>query len=233
MLVVLIFLHYYYYIIRWNQFKFEFENTYYSSIIQIVRLCTFSYSTRSSFRALSYIFTGLYDISFSVRPLGVFFFSRNDYSFNSMFVFLTIFGSPLGVTLGWQCPGSVWVIDITILFESVLVVFELLLESLDRLLMLNEDVLKLLPLFVNLHVGVVQHSVLLFQVMILLRVHLLVVADLLFQRFILFFEVGCLFLVLEVFLWPRSAAGRSDWLLGFWKSHLPNALLSAVVIAVR
>lgn len=92
------------------------------------------------------------------------------------------------------------VIDITILFESVLVVFELLLESLDRLLMLNEDVLELLPLFVHLHVGVVQHSVLLLQVMILLRVHLLVVADLLFQRFILFFEVGCLFLVLEVFL---------------------------------
>ncbi len=81
--------------------------------------------------------------------------------------------------------------------------------------MLNEDVLELLPLFVNLHVGVVQHSILLLQVMILLRVHLLVVADLLFQRFILFFEVGSLFLVLKVFLLPRSAAGGSDRLLGF------------------
>ena len=150
-----------------------------------------------------------------------------------MFVFLTIFGVSLGMTLRRECPSRVWVIYITILFESVLVVLELLLESLDWLLLLNEDILELLPLLVYLDEWIVQHSVLLLEVIVLLRVHLLVVADLLSQDLILLLKVCCLFLVLEVLLWPRSAACRSDWLLGFWKPHLPDALLGAVVVAIR
>ena len=132
-----------------------------------------------------------------------------------MFVILTdsrILGRPLGVTLGRHCPEIALV---AVLLKAVPVVPELPLECLDGLLVLNHRILALLPLLLDLHQCVVQHTVLLLQVLVLVCVGLLAIGGLRLQNFVLLPQVGRLLLVLQVLLLTRSAACGPDRLLGF------------------
>ena len=185
-----------------NKKNLNFKYIDYSSIIQVIWLSALP--NLVTLGSCSLLFIDLIvccDINPSLGPPRVLFLN-SDYrcfKFDSISLVLRHFNHPLGITFGGQRPECVILHGATVLLQAVFVVFEFLLKSLDGLLLVNNHILALFPLFIYPHECLVQHSVFLLQVLILARLSDFSFLGMPFKCFIVVLQGLDLFFEFDVF----------------------------------